>query len=69
MSEYGKIIDFRVYNRWGDKVYDISTSDNKNGWDGTLNGKEQPADLYIYYITIQNFNEIISKESHVTLIR
>lgn len=69
MSEYGEIVDFRVYNRWGDLVYDRAKSDNKDGWDGKLNGKDQAPGLYIYYISIKSFNEIITKEASVTLLR
>jgi len=69
MSEYGEIIDFRVYNRWGDIVYDWKKSDNKNGWDGKLNGKDQASDLYMYYIAVKSFDEIRTKEGAVTLIR
>ncbi len=37
----------RIYNRWGQMVY------NGNGfWDGTFNGAFQPANTYVYYITI-----------------
>jgi gliding motility-associated-like protein len=39
---------FRIYNRWGQLVY------NGNGyWDGTFNGVLQPAGTYFYYITIE----------------
>lgn len=69
MSAYGEIVDFRIYNRWGDMVYDISKSDNKQGWDGKRNGKDQANDVYIYYIAVKNFNEIITKEGSVTLVR
>ncbi|MFN8322574.1 MAG: gliding motility-associated C-terminal domain-containing protein [Chitinophagales bacterium] len=42
------IVNMRIYNRWGQLVY------NNNGyWDGTFAGSLQPADTYIYYITIQ----------------
>ncbi len=41
------IVEMRIYNRWGQLVY------NGNGyWDGTFAGALQPADTYIYYITI-----------------
>ena len=44
-------------------------SDNKNGWDGKLNGKDQASDVYMYYIAVKSFDEIRTKEGAVTLIR
>lgn len=38
---------FRIYNRWGQLVYD-----GTGYWDGTFNGTLQPAGTYFYYITI-----------------
>ncbi|MBL7778066.1 MAG: gliding motility-associated C-terminal domain-containing protein [Chitinophagales bacterium] len=42
------VVEMRTYNRWGQLVY------NGNGfWDGNFGGVLQPADTYVYYITIQ----------------
>ncbi len=42
------ISQMRIYNRWGQMVY------NGNGyWDGTFQGTMQPAETYVYYITIE----------------
>ena len=41
---------FRVYNRWGELVYEYNGSDN--GWDGTWKGEDQPADIYNYYYVV-----------------
>ncbi|MCS6933537.1 MAG: gliding motility-associated C-terminal domain-containing protein [Chitinophagales bacterium] len=42
------LVEMRIYNRWGQLVY------NGNGyWDGTFNGAMQPAETYIYYVTLQ----------------
>lgn len=43
-----EIVAFRVYNRWGQLVFDDHTA--ANGWDGTFNGNLSPSDVYIYYI-------------------
>ncbi len=41
------ITSFRIYNRWGQMVY------NGNGyWDGTFKGEMQQAGTYLYYITV-----------------
>jgi gliding motility-associated-like protein len=40
---------FRIYNRWGKKVYE-TTDLSDGGWDGTIGGEPQTRDVYIYYI-------------------
>ncbi len=41
--------DFKVFNRWGEKVFE--TPDGTNvGWDGTYRGKPVPPDVYVYYV-------------------
>ncbi len=37
--------EFRIYNRWGELVHSAAEP-----WDGTLNGKEQPAGTFVYYV-------------------
>lgn len=38
-----------IFNRWGDEVF-RSKQPYDNGWDGTFNGEELPADTYFYII-------------------
>jgi gliding motility-associated-like protein len=38
-----------IYDRWGEKVY---ASQNKLFWDGTIDGKPAPSDVYVYIIEI-----------------
>ena len=63
------IEDLRIYNRWGDLVYDMSTATNKAGWDGKYNGQAQSEDLYIYYVKVKNPAEEYIQEGTVSLIR
>ncbi len=45
-----EVIEFRVYNRWGELLYD---NDNPlGGWNGSYNGQTVPADVYAYYIEV-----------------
>lgn len=37
--------EFRIYNRWGELVHSAAEP-----WDGKLNGKEQPAGTFVYYV-------------------
>ena len=45
-----EVMEFKVYNRWGQLVYDNDTPDT--GWDGTYNDKPQPIEVYFYSIKI-----------------
>ena len=58
------IIEFRVYNRWGNMVH----NNPKEGWDGTFNGKKQETDVYNYFIKVSNGNDEVSKFGNVTLL-
>lgn len=42
------IRNFRIVNRWGQTVFE--TRDERNGWNGTFNGKDQDAGTYFYYL-------------------
>ncbi len=44
------IEDFKVWNRWGQKVYDNDS--NETGWNGRQGGDEAPSDVYVYIIKI-----------------
>lgn len=45
-----KLIDFKVFNRWGTILY--RTTDAKAGWDGTFKNQPQPVGVYGYVIRI-----------------
>jgi gliding motility-associated-like protein len=64
-----EVLEFKVYNRWGQLVYDNETPDD--GWDGNFNGKEQPTEVYFYLIRIARPNgfELGAFQGDVTLIR
>lgn len=47
---FQKLIEFRVFNRWGQEVY--STTDNNGGWDGTWKGVPQDVGVYKYIIRV-----------------
>jgi gliding motility-associated-like protein len=66
---YQKIVDFKIYNRWGQVVYDYKTGDSQ-GWDGTLFGEPQPMGVYNYAIIIAKLGQIDRVyKGDVTLIR
>ncbi|MBX2907922.1 MAG: gliding motility-associated C-terminal domain-containing protein [Taibaiella sp.] len=59
---------FRVYNRWGNVVFQSSSFDE--GWDGTYKGVPQPLGVYVYTIEAQtDKGRDIVKSGNVTLLR
>ncbi|WP_367389181.1 PKD domain-containing protein [Lewinella sp. LCG006] len=63
------IKSFRVYNRWGQEVYEGSGPLAR--WDGTNNGKPAPSEVYIYHIVVDVLKAGREEEfkGQVTLVR
>ncbi|MBL7747601.1 MAG: gliding motility-associated C-terminal domain-containing protein, partial [Chitinophagaceae bacterium] len=59
---------FSVYNRWGQQVF--TTTQNKQGWDGRINGRLQNSGVFVWMVSAQDYlgNNIFLKGT-VTLIR
>lgn len=63
-----EVVTFRVYNRWGNLVYDNSTP--STGWDGRDTNAVAPTEVYGYYIELSIADcGVKSKKGNVTLIR
>lgn len=65
---YQKIRFFRIYNRYGQEMFNSSNIDD--AWDGTFNG--QPQELGVYYWILgvtDRFGKEIQEKGDVTLIR
>jgi gliding motility-associated-like protein len=61
-------MEFIIYNRWGEQVF--QSNSKEFGWDGTVNGRELPPDVYGYYLEVTCFNgEKFFKKGNVTLLR
>jgi len=61
---------FKIFNRWGNLVFESNSLDPDLGWDGTFKGKEQPADTYTWVVYgIGQTGKPISKSGSVVLIR
>ncbi len=69
---------FRVYNRWGQVVFDAGSNFLPNGpargWNGTINGDRAAIateDVYVYVAKLKctAANETFTKKGNVTLIR
>ena len=48
--KFQKLVDFRIFNRWGQEVF--QTVDPKKGWDGTFNGQPQDMGVYSYQVIV-----------------
>ena len=59
---------FRIFNRWGEKIYE--TTDKKAGWNGTLNGKVIEQNVFIWTISGKFADgTYFTKKGTVTLLR
>jgi gliding motility-associated-like protein len=47
--------EFRVFNRWGQIAF--SSSDASDCWDGSIDGKKAPVDVYAYTVSYTAINE------------
>lgn len=67
------IKSMRVYNRWGQVVYETfnaNIEDPLRGWDGNYNGRQGEGAVYVYYIEfICDTGEVFAKKGTITLIR
>lgn len=67
--QYSKMIDFSVFNRWGQEVYHTAY-DAESGWDGSCRGRPADVGVYFYTIIIEDaFGKIHNYRGDVTLIR
>lgn len=65
----GKLLQFSVFNRWGQQVF--STTNIDQGWDGTVNGRSK-ADMgvYVWFVRAQTADgKQIVQKGNVTLLR
>jgi len=67
--KYDKLVDFTVFNRWGQMIYH-NTGDPNKGWDGTFNGVPQDMGTYYYNIILSRPDGTTKTlKGDVTLIR
>jgi gliding motility-associated-like protein len=58
------VLNFRIYNRWGEIVFDLASisgdairrNDPNFGWDGTLNGQPMQAAVFVWYTEVKLIN-------------
>jgi len=66
------IRSFRIYNRWGQLMFDkenINTNQKQNGWDGTFKGVPLSSDVFVYIVdAICDTGEPMSWKGDISLI-
>jgi gliding motility-associated-like protein len=64
---------FRIFNRWGQQVFErsnLNTEDPASGWNGTFHGAALPPDVFIYYAEmVCDTNETFVLKGNVTLLK
>lgn len=67
------IISFRIFNRWGEMVFErqnFAIDDKNFGWDGTYKGQALNPDVYIYTLEAMcDNNDPLLIKGNVTLLR
>lgn len=65
------IKDFSIYNRWGQRVYNIfSTAQLNQGWDGSYNGKPCDMGTYYYLLSAESVKgELVNLKGDLLLVR
>ena len=65
---YIKEYNIKIFNRWGEKVYDSNSF--KTHWDGTFNGENVSQNVFIYTITAKGVdNKLYHLSGNVTLLK
>jgi len=66
---FGQIqeLQFFIYNRWGNKVFE--SSNPNDCWDGTFKGNPAEAGNYVYYIKAKTACGPVERKGNVLLIR
>jgi gliding motility-associated-like protein len=68
-----RIVQLRVYSRWGSLVYetsDIPLGVERLGWDGTFRGQPLTPDVFAFYAEVEFVDdEVVLYEGDITIVR
>jgi gliding motility-associated-like protein len=68
-----KIKNFKIYNRWGEIVFEksqINANDVSAGWDGTFKGTKLSPDVFVYLVEVVcDNNQSIIFKGNISLLR
>lgn len=59
---------FRVFNRWGNLVFETNSSDPGSGWDGMVRGIQQPSETYTWTAEAINMDGFTIRKSGNTFL-
>jgi gliding motility-associated-like protein len=72
-SKFDKVLDFKVFNRWGILIFSDNTvqiNNETSGWDGKFKGREVETGMYLFYLKIQlKDGTTLTEKGDITLIR
>lgn len=66
-----KILQFRVFDRWGNLVYETSNgvlNDEAIGWDGTYSGKPVPPGSFVWMAELETEDQVVQTFSGETIL-
>ncbi len=64
------VLTLRVYNRWGQLVYEGRGPLDMIGWDGRVDGKEAPSDVYVWTAEVEFLTgKRVARQGDLTLLR
>jgi len=63
--------EFRIYNRWGEEVFNFPKDNRGKGWDGIYKEREQPISTYVWVVVAKNkvSGKTVYRNGNVTLLR
>jgi gliding motility-associated-like protein len=59
---------FKVYNRWGNLIFETNSGNPASGWDGTYKGSLQPVETYTWVAAGIDVDGIVIKKSGNTVL-
>lgn len=72
-SGVGNVRSMRIFNRWGQMVYqkiNFPANDASEGWNGKFNGVDMQADVYVYIVEVVCANnQVLPLKGNITLLR
>lgn len=72
-TKVDKVLDFKVFNRWGNLLFNDETVQINNinsGWDGKFRGQLVESGIYVFYLKVQfKDGTTLEEKGDVTLLR
>ena len=68
-STQGVKFEMKIFNRFGESIFE--SDDESIAWDGSYNGRQVPAGIYMYLLTVESnmTGNRINKKGTITLLR